>query len=61
LNQAFHLSGVLITDVEEGSPAFESVLKPGDVIIETNQQPVTNVETFQKFSTGIVGIEFYCC
>jgi len=39
-------SGVLITDVEEGSPAFDSGLEPGDIIIETNRQAVSDVETF---------------
>ncbi len=38
--------GVVITDVEEGSPAADTGLQRGDVIMEVNRKPVGNVEEF---------------
>jgi serine protease Do len=35
--------GVLITDVEAGSPAQRAGLGRGDVILQVNRRPVTNV------------------
>ena len=47
--------GVLITDVASGSPAAEKGLKPGDVIVEVQQEEVKTpaditerVERFRK-------------
>jgi serine protease Do len=37
---------VIVTDVEEGSPADEVGLRRGDMILEVNQQPVTNLHDF---------------
>jgi serine protease Do len=36
------LSGVVITEVEAGSPADEQGLQPGDLILEVNREPVRN-------------------
>jgi serine protease Do len=37
-------SGVVVSRVQPGTPASEAGLRPGDVIIEVNRQPVTNAE-----------------
>lgn len=40
--------GVVVTDVDAGSPADLAGIQPGDVIEEVNRQPVQSVESFQK-------------
>ena len=37
-------TGVVISDVEQGSPAFQNGLRPGDVIVSVNDQPATSVD-----------------
>jgi serine protease Do len=39
--------GVVVTDVEEGSPADEVGIRPGDVILEVNQQKITSLEDYR--------------
>jgi serine protease Do len=39
-----NIHGAVVTDVEESSPAGEAGLKPGDVILEINRQPVSNAQ-----------------
>ncbi len=41
-------TGILVTDVDEDSPAFESGLEPGDVVIEIDREAVYDMETFMK-------------
>jgi serine protease Do len=43
-------SGVVVTDIEEGSLAESSGLQPGDVILELNRQTVPNFSTFQRMA-----------
>ena len=43
-------SGVVVTDIEEGSLAESSGLQPGDVILEFNRQPVPNFSSFQRLA-----------
>ncbi len=43
-------SGIVVTDVEEGSSAEVSGLQPGDVILELNRQPVPNFNAFQRLA-----------
>jgi serine protease Do len=46
-------AGVVVTDLEEGSPAEAAGLQPGDVLIELNRQPIPNLGTFQRFADAI--------
>ncbi|MGH8067543.1 MAG: PDZ domain-containing protein [Candidatus Entotheonellia bacterium] len=39
--------GVVVTGVVEGSPADEVGIRRGDVILEANQQQITNVQDYQ--------------
>jgi serine protease Do len=40
-------SAVVVTDVDSGSPAAESGLRPGDVVLEVNRAPVADVGSFK--------------
>ncbi|KUG28026.1 htra protease/chaperone protein [hydrocarbon metagenome] len=40
--------GLLVAGVAEGSAAEEAEVRPGDVILEINQSPVTTVDAFTK-------------
>ncbi|MCC5831848.1 MAG: DegQ family serine endoprotease [Chlamydiales bacterium] len=44
----FGNEGVVITQVEPGSPADEAALRPGSVIIAVNRRKVTSVEDFSQ-------------
>jgi serine protease Do len=39
--------GVIVTDIQPGSPAEETDVKAGDIIKEINKRPVTNVDDFR--------------
>jgi serine protease Do len=43
-------SGIVVTDVEEGSIAEVSGLQPGDLILELNRQPVSTFNAFQRLA-----------
>jgi serine protease Do len=43
-------SGVVVTDIEEGSLAEASGLQPGDVVLELNRQSVNTFSTFQRLA-----------
>jgi serine protease Do len=43
-------SGLVVTDVEEGSIAEVSGLLPGDMILELNRQAVSNFSAFQQLA-----------
>jgi serine protease Do len=49
-------TGVVITDLQPGTPAAEARLRPGDVIKEVNRQKIQNVrdykQTIQKMKKG---------
>jgi len=40
------LTGVRVLNVERGSPAAQSNLRPGDIIVSVNRKEITNVEDF---------------
>jgi len=40
--------GVVVREVQEGSPADEAGIRPGDVITEVNRQPVKNAEDLKR-------------
>jgi serine protease Do len=40
--------GVVVTDIDPGSPAAEAGLHPGDVIEEINRQPVSSLSEYQR-------------
>ena len=41
-------SGVIVTQVAEGSPAQEAGVRPGDVVLEMDQEPVKDVASLEK-------------
>ncbi|MDH5640581.1 MAG: Do family serine endopeptidase [Nitrospira sp.] len=43
-------SGVVVTDIEEGSLAEASGLQPGDVVLELNRKHVNNFTTLQRLA-----------
>jgi serine protease Do len=45
--------GVLVSDVEEGSPAFRAGLTRGDIITRVNRQPVRTPQDASKVLAGV--------
>jgi len=45
-------SGLVVAEVEEGSPASAAGITQGDVILEMDQEPVKDVESFEKKIAG---------
>jgi len=46
-------SGVIITDIEPGSPADDAGLRPGDIIKEINRQKINDLSDYQKHISRI--------
>jgi len=46
-------SGVIIVDVESGSPAGEAGLTPGDIIVEIEKKPIKDLETLNNMLAGV--------
>ncbi len=47
LNMPNNIKGVIVAEVDEDSPAFETI-KPGDVILEINKGRITSVKDYEK-------------
>jgi S1-C subfamily serine protease len=47
--------GVVVIDVESGSPADEAGIIPGDLILEINKQPIKNSADYSKVISGLKG------
>jgi serine protease Do/serine protease DegQ len=45
------LTGVRVVGIKQGSPAAESGLQPGDVIVSVNRHPIQGMEDFQKYAS----------
>jgi len=54
-DQGGRARGVLVSAVEQNSPAWAAGLRPGDVIVAVNRQPVANVDGFLKLARGVRG------
>jgi len=39
---------VIVTDIQQGSPADEADVRAGDIIREINRKPVRNVDDFRE-------------
>jgi serine protease Do len=50
------INGVLITDIEEGSPA-EGILMRNDVIIEINRNPINNLKDYEAIVSEIESVQ----
>ncbi|UCD83851.1 MAG: DegQ family serine endoprotease [Deltaproteobacteria bacterium] len=46
-------SGVIITDIEPGSPADDAGFRPGDIIKEINRQKINDLSDYKKNISGI--------
>ena len=45
-------SGLVVTQVAEGSPAQEAGIRPGDMILEMDQEPMKDIATLEKKVEG---------
>jgi serine protease Do/serine protease DegQ len=44
--------GVLLAEVEPGSPAWRSGLRKGDIIVSANRQPIESVDQLRQIASG---------
>jgi serine protease Do len=45
-------SGVVVVQLEDGSPAAEAGVRPGDIILEVDQKPIRSLEDFNAKIAG---------
>ena len=43
-----NVHGVIVTDIDQGSPAYNAGVREGDVIVEVNRKPVNSVDAFDN-------------
>ncbi|MDH5180883.1 MAG: DegQ family serine endoprotease [Gammaproteobacteria bacterium] len=53
------IAGVLVTEVERGSPAWRAGIRPNDVITAVNRKPVKNVQAMQKLLGKSRGLQLH--
>tara|TARA_R110000868_G_scaffold46658_8_gene153923 strand:+ start:4 stop:1266 length:1263 start_codon:yes stop_codon:yes gene_type:complete len=46
------VQGVVVSNVERGSPAFQVGLRAGDIIVSVNRKDISNVEEFTEAMSG---------
>jgi serine protease Do/serine protease DegQ len=46
------VQGVLLAEVEPGSPAWRNGLRKGDIIVSANRQPIDSVDKLQQIATN---------
>jgi serine protease Do len=49
------ISGVVVLNVESGTPAHEAGVEPGDIIDRINNKPVTNTDDYNSIISAIKG------
>ncbi|MCD6379888.1 PDZ domain-containing protein [bacterium] len=47
------VKGVVITDIDRTSPAFESGLRKGDIIVEVNRKEIKDISDFREALKGV--------
>ncbi len=52
MNLPEKIRGVVVTDIEPGSPT-ETSLMPGDVILEINRKAISNIEDYESIVSKI--------
>jgi len=53
MNLPANIKGAVVTTVDENSAAYESGLRPGDVILEINRKPVHTADDAVKFTENL--------
>ena len=54
-DQGGRARGILVSSVEQSSAAWSAGLRPGDLIVAVNRQPVANVDGFLRLARGVRG------
>jgi serine protease Do len=49
------ISGIIVIDVESGTPAHEAGIEPGDIIDRINNKPLSNTDEFHSIVSSIKG------
>ena len=53
MNLPANIKGAMVTSVDQDSAAYESGLRPGDVILEINRKPVHTADDAVKFTENL--------
>jgi serine protease Do len=49
------ISGIVVTNVESGTPAHEAGIEPGDIIDRINNKPINNIDDYNSIVSAIKG------